>query len=394
MILLRSLSFLLLFFCTPAYSNAFFDPLDGQLDFSEYLSEHAFGFLPVPIVITDPAVDGGFGLAGLFFHESQEAEAHRRNAMSQAGDNAARHLIPPNVSLLAAAATGNDSKFIGGGHMGFFKNGRIRYTGGLGYGDINLDFFGFNDIEFERPVEINTQAKALIQALKFRVGDNALFLGISQRYIKATLKPNDLGSFGEVLPPAWRDPIVALLTSDITTSGLGLVAEYDSRDNIFTPTQGYRYQLQSLWFDEQLGSDIDYQLWRLEGLNFWALNESWRLGIKLAGEYADANDLLPPYATPSVQLRGIPSARYQGNLVAMTEAEVTWVVNQRWRILAFSGLGKAASGGSEFSTAPSRRTLGAGFRYQIARRYGFDMGLDIAVGPEDSVFYITAGSAW
>ena len=50
----------------------FFDPLDGQLDLSDYLSEIAYGFLPVPIVITDPAVDGGLGMMGLFFHETEE----------------------------------------------------------------------------------------------------------------------------------------------------------------------------------------------------------------------------------------------------------------------------------------------------------------------------------
>ena len=37
---------------------------------------------------------------------------------------------------------------------------------------------------------------------------------------------------------------------------------------------------------------------------------------------------------------------------------------------------------------------GGGFRYPIARRVGLRVGLDLAVGPEDTVLYMGFGSAW
>ena len=37
---------------------------------------------------------------------------------------------------------------------------------------------------------------------------------------------------------------------------------------------------------------------------------------------------------------------------------------------------------------------GAGFRYLIARKLGLGVGIDIAVGPEDTVPYLIIGSAW
>src|SRR4051812_24642306 len=40
----------------------FFDPADGQLDLSYFL-ENPKGFLPIPIVITEPAVGYGGGIA-------------------------------------------------------------------------------------------------------------------------------------------------------------------------------------------------------------------------------------------------------------------------------------------------------------------------------------------
>lgn len=49
-----------------AQESLFIDPLDGFFDASTFLAENAYGFLPVPVIITDPAVDGGLGMMGLF----------------------------------------------------------------------------------------------------------------------------------------------------------------------------------------------------------------------------------------------------------------------------------------------------------------------------------------
>ncbi len=39
-----------------AMAISFTDPLDGQFDMGEYLAENAYGFLPVPILLTEPAL--------------------------------------------------------------------------------------------------------------------------------------------------------------------------------------------------------------------------------------------------------------------------------------------------------------------------------------------------
>src|SRR4029079_9435817 len=50
----------------------FFDPGDGQLDLSYFL-ENPRGFLPIPIVVTEPAVGYGGGAAGMFLRPRREA---------------------------------------------------------------------------------------------------------------------------------------------------------------------------------------------------------------------------------------------------------------------------------------------------------------------------------
>jgi len=376
-----------------AQSSQFFDQLDGMFDASEYLSENAYGFLPVPIIITDPAVEGGLGVMGLFFHETDEEKSARLKAM-QKSEAAAMHLLPPSVSAAIGAYTGNGSYFAGGGHMGFFNQGKIRYMGGAGHGNVNLDFFGYGDIVLPKSIEINTEATAVMQTLKFKLADSSFYLGPTHRYIKAEISPSNINDLINNLPPQWHDPIKEVLTQTITTSGIGFTLEYDTRDNVFSPSQGLKYDLTTLWFDENIGSDVDYLLSELSALHYFKLNKHWRTAFRVEVNYADADGFLPPYATPYINMRGIPSARFQGKSVVMSELELIYQFNLRWSANAFAGLGKASNEFSDLGSASSRVSKGLGFRYLIARRYGFNMGIDIAKGPEDTVFYIQAGSAW
>jgi hypothetical protein len=118
------------------------------------------------------------------------------------------------------------------------------------------------------------------------------------------------------------------------------------------------------------------------------------MALRLGAEYAATDGLLPPFATPAIELRGIPALRYQGNYVAVAEAELTWQIDSRWAVLGFAGSGRAANSFDDLKDGPSRVSKGAGFRYLIAKRYGFEMGMDIGIGPEDNVIYIQGGTAW
>ena len=374
-----------------AASGIFTDKLDGNLDASRYLSENAYGFLPVPIIITDPAVDGGLGMMGLFFHESKEEQAARLKTMQdESNDKASHSLMPPSISAAFGAYTGNDSFFIGGGHLGFFNKGSIRYMGGGGYGDINVNFYGFGDLPLPAPLAINTQATAIMQTLKFKLGESAFYFGPMHRYVDAQVSIINSGDLINKIPSNLRPA----LSTNIVTSGAGLTVEYDSRDNFYSPTDGLKYEFNYLWFDDVFGSDVDYTLAELTALNYFKITDHWRTAIRVEANYINSDQVLPPYATPYISMRGIPAARYQGQSVALSELEVAYRINLRWELSAFAGIGKASDSFSDFSDSDSRVSKGIGFRYLIARRYDFNMGIDIAKGPEDTVFYIQAGSAW
>lgn len=47
---------------------SFTDPLDGKFDMSEAIAENPYAFLPIPIVLTEPAIGYGGGFMGMFLH--------------------------------------------------------------------------------------------------------------------------------------------------------------------------------------------------------------------------------------------------------------------------------------------------------------------------------------
>ncbi len=118
-----------LLFEMPCFGESFFegfkDPKDGAFDASRWLIDQK-GFLPVPVIITEPAVGYGAGAGLLFFHQSvrdaQKAKVEKEDEVLS---------LPPSISGLFGAYTENDSWFAGGGHFGSWKDDTVRYTGAL-----------------------------------------------------------------------------------------------------------------------------------------------------------------------------------------------------------------------------------------------------------------------
>jgi hypothetical protein len=86
--------------------------------------------------------------------------------------------------------------------------------------------------------------------------------------------------------------------------------------------------------------------------------------------------------------------RYKGETVIVTELEAKSDITYRWSLVGFGGSGWTAEYISDFGDESAKFAGGGGFRYLIARRLGLRVGLDVAVGPKDTVLYMGIGSAW
>ena len=361
-----------------SFWSQFKDKEDGQIDLSEWLIENAYGFLPVPLIITEPAVDNGLGLAGVFFHKPTESDLEARR---ERGGNENAPLIT-DISVAAGAYTGNDSWFVGGGHFNTMRKDTLRYTGLIGYADINLDFFG-SEGNLPDPVDkvpFNAKGFFTDQKLELRMGKSDWFIGGEWRYLQSevTIK---------------NDPILDdLLGGDQTISGVGIFGHYENVNSRQTPTKGFTALLSGLWNDEAVGSDFDYEELKWEVRQYLMFGEKWTLAWRLDGATTDGD--VPFYLEPSINIEGIPVNRYQGPTAATAELRGGYNFTPRWRGIAFAGGGRTADNVSDLGSAPSRTSVGVGFRYMLAKVLGLQVGLDVARGPEDTYVYLVTGSSW
>lgn len=355
-----------------AERGPFTDPEDGAFDASEWLLDRK-GFLPVPIVITEPAIGYGGGAALLFFRESI-----RQHNQGQ------KRLSPPDIYGGALAVTENGTQIAGAFGMNTFGDDNWRWRGGVGHPDINIDFYGAGgDVGGDDlKLAYNLEGWLSTQQVMRRIGESENFVG--GRWIYFDLEAR----FDSSESPLPIDPGVR----EATSSGLGLFFEHDSRDNFFTASRGWKGYVEAMSYSPSWGSDEEYQTYRAYGFGYMPLGEKFVLGGRADARAARGD--VPFYQLPYVDLRGIPILRYQDQSVAVVEAELRWNVTSRWALLAFAGTGRTWGTSKNFDDADSADAWGVGFRRLVARRLGIYMGLDVASGPEETIVYIQAGSAW
>lgn len=350
----------------------FRDPEDGRLDASRFLLD-LNGFLPVPLIVTEPAIGYGGGAALLFFN---------RNSPVPGEDARAGRFTPPDITAAGGIRTENGTRAGFAGHLGFSKDGNWRYVGGVARASLNLGYF----LDTPLPgggaeIDYNLEADFVVAEARRRIAGSDWHAGL--RYLRADTRSRfDRGTPGEV--PA-RD-------LDVTLAGLSLVVEYDDRDSIFTPGSGTRLQLQATDFDPRYGGDPSFRLFKAAANTYAKPHRDVVVGGRL--DFRGSSGDTPFYAVPFIELRGIPYLRYQGERVAVAEVEARWNLDGRWSLVGFGGAGRASGPGADPGSAGTRWAGGAGVRYLIARAMGLHAGIDVARGPEENAFYLIIGSAW
>ena len=359
--------------------DGFTDPDDGMFDVSHWMAEKK-GFIPVPIIITEPAIGYGAGLALIFLHDPLAGRTPDGETFDPQSIDAEGKLVPPSISAVFGMYTENDTWMTGGVHMGVWKNDNIRYTGALAMGSINIKFYR-NILANDITINTNIEPRILFQGIKFRINGSRFFAGVDYSLVETN---TEVGF--SVIDPKFK-------TSGRDAAVI-LTLDYDSRNTIFTPSSGINAAIDVSLFREAVGGDTNFEKYKAKINYFTPLAETFVLGLRgdlesIGGEPAD----IPFYQYPYVSLRGIPIMRYQGEKVAVAEVELAWNYMTRWSLLGFGGAGRTEDVGLTDSTT-TVYSKGLGLRYFIARRFGTHVGFDIARGPEDTAFYIQFGHAW
>ena len=77
-----------------------------------------------------------------------------------------------------------------------------------------------------------------------------------------------------------------------------------------------------------------------------------------------------------------------------TALELRWRFWRRISLVAFGGVGCAWNHFEKFDNSTTVVAGGPGIRYELARRYGIHMGIDVGFSRDATAFYVQVGNAW
>jgi len=180
-------------------------------------------------------------------------------------------------------------------------------------------------------------------------------------------------------------------------SGLGLVANRDSRDQVFYPTKGNFTDVVLYTNQKNLGSDFNFTRFSVDAAQYIKLSEN---GILATNAFIDFVFGEPPFQQlafigGSKKLRGFFEGRYRDKKMWILQAEYRqWI----WKFIGgtiFAGAGSVAPEIGDFTSQKIHYSYGAGLRIRVSKKDKINLRLDAGFDEEFNFLpYITVNEAF
>jgi outer membrane protein assembly factor BamA len=323
-------------------------------------------WVPVPIPVANPTVGTGLIGAVLYLHPTSTQNPDEPAAMSGAG----------------VLYTDSDSWFIGAFHDDYWLNDRLRFKAAVGTGNFNLKYYGIgSDSIFKQyPVDYNIRPNISQLQLLVRLSANSnWFLGARHLFTSGEITFK-FSQFWDLLPD---------VSGVLTTSSLGGVASYDSRNNTLYPTSGQFFEAVYSRDDSAWGSDFEFN--KLSAFYNYYFDLADGITLATRGFVSSADGNAPFYMLPTLNMRGFATGRYQDKAAVSGHLEWRHKFRPRWGYVVFTEFGSTGSSvGNAFNKKPVK-TIGAGIRWQAVASKSLNLGIDFAFSDDDQALHIQVG---
>jgi len=279
---------------------------------------------------------------------------------------------PDNVTLNAIYTTKNQSVIQMLPEFYIMKE-KLKVKGTLLYMDMPTSYFGIGnngDMSYssiKAREEKYTNRTLLFQPQVTYAVWGALRTGISYDLKKTSIRNKAQG--GELAGDAVKGSKGGIV------SGLGLVLEYDSRDNIFYPSAGILAQVTSRAYGKALGSEYSYNCYALDVRGYVEIRDEHVLGLQFAA--AAAGQDVPFYDMPLYDLRGIYNSYFMNRAGYSAQAEYRFKTGKRFYAVLFAGAGNTAPGVGKLSLQNPQFSGGVGIRYRLDEKEKINFRLDL-----------------
>ena len=293
-------------------------------------------------------------------------------------------LMQPSNIILGFSASINGFYSLGIEGNNNFKQNRSRLYYKVVFNNKNLNLWGFNynDCNVNPAVKYRRQMAKVYANYQYELLTNFYVVGtLDFSYTKA-VKISDISYLqGQ--------------KNSYTTTGLGLSAQYDSRDFVLNPKRGAYFYLRQTIYPEILG-DAGKTIWRTTfQANYY--KKVWNGGIlafDLYGEVSSNNlpwSLREELGGPN-RMRGYYSGRYIDNDITSAQIELRQHIAGRFGCAAWIGAGTVFPSIKEFDTTKILPNYGLGLHFEI--KHNTNARLDYGFGKNTSGFVLGLSTAF
>ena len=230
---------------------------------------------------------------------------------------------PPSLFGVTGTYSTTDSWYLGAFAKSHFGKDKHRLTAAVVTGEIRNDYSDF----LGSGLDVQTTDDLTMYALRYviRVYGH-WYLGpqfISTNY---AISGGNLLS-GQILEH--------IGLTGFKSNGLGLLAQYDSRDNQYSPSSGQVFEAHNIAFREAFGGDASFDVYSADYQYYLPHGKGHVLALHVKGRWThDA----PPSGYSSVDLRGYTRGQYLSPHMTLAEADYRYSLTEKWGIAAFAGI--------------------------------------------------------
>ena len=270
----------------------------------------------------------------------------------------------------------------------YFDQGQFRLLTSLTFKRFPDKFFGIGNNTAASDEESFTPRSFNVRAVLYRTIFSHFQVGPALRFETSAMK--EVESTGQL-----AGGTIAGSTGGVS-SALGIVANWDSRDNTFAASSGSFYQLTGLFYRSELGGDYNYTDLQIDARNFFELFPSQVLAIQYGGEFIDGTapfQSLVQFGGQNI-LRGYYAGRYRDNNGVVLQGEYRIPVWWRFGIVGFAGVAQVADKIGHFALNRFWFAGGLGLRFYWNPDEKISLRLDYGVGNNSSGMYVTVTEAF
>lgn len=272
----------------------------------------------------------------------------------------------------------------------YLKNNSLFLTGNFLLEKFPTTFWGIGANTTEEAKESYTPQTYFLEIgyqQKF-LPEIPLYLGLKYHLEKTIIKEKEPGKLLD------KDLIIG--SNGGVLSGPGVIINYDSRDNIFSPEDGLYFQMYGFWNDRTFGSDFNYITFKTDLRQYISVGQNQVLAWQAIFDTCVGD--IPFYKMPRVGgdslLRGFYSGRFRERNMVAFQTEYRFPIWKRISGVVFGAMASLASRFRDLSWDNLKYAGGFGLRFKIIPKEKANLRVDFAFGPGTYGIYFKAGEAF